>query len=184
MKLKNLIALLAASLPFAANASISVEQHISDKVTNWFQVDVKQVKSLAVRSTFDCKFYSATPTIRLPDSESSFGEHLFIHQGDTVEAISTPSSTQPLPEIANCIKTSFRLTDDLQADVLREALDGIYKSFSYGHREVEPYAIKKEGHWIIINDKFFDDYSGYIVKTSPDGQVKSISYSLELQGIE
>ncbi|MFM2590185.1 hypothetical protein [Vibrio sp. TBV020] len=180
MKLRSSVFLFTSILSTGALAS--VESQITDIVTTWFDVEVKKVKSLAVRASFDCEFYSGTPTINTTDGSSSFGDHYFLHSNGKVEAIVTPSTTQPLPQVTQCIKKDLVISNTEEAEVVLEALGDIFHAMNSSFREVEPHVIRKETHWELINDKFFDDYSGYIVKTAPDGTVKSISYSLELKG--
>ncbi len=171
--------MLSAICPLFAQAS--VEEQISNVVSSWFSVEVKQVKGLALRNVFDCDFYTATPNVSTTDGESSFGHHLFLHNDEIVEAFSGPSTTQPLPELTQCIKRDFSLTSTEQADVLLEALDTLFVSYG-AMREIEPYVMNKGTHWELVNDKFFDSFSGYVVKTTAKGTIKSVSYSLELKG--
>lgn len=180
MKLSSSVLLLTSV--FSASVSASIESQISDIVKTWFSVEVKKVKSLAIRAVFDCDFYSATPTVSTTDGSSSFGDHYFLHKDGQVELISSPSTTQPLPEFTQCFKKEFVITNGEDAEVLLEALSSIFHTYNSSFREVEPYVLQKETHWELIHDKFFEDYSGYVVKTAPDGTIKSLSYSLNLKG--
>lgn len=180
MKLSSSVLLFTSV--FSATASATVESQISDIVKTWFDVEIKKVKSLAVRAVFDCNFYSATPTVSTTDGTSSFGDHYFLQKDGQVELISSPSTTQPLPEFNQCFKKEFVISSSEDAEILLEALSGIFHTYNSSFREVEPYVLHKETHWELIHDKFFEDYSGYVVKTAPDGTIKSISYSLGLKG--
>lgn len=180
MKLRSSVLLLGSL--FSGASFANVEAQITDIVTTWFDVEVKKVKSLAVRATFDCEFYTGTPTISTADGSSSFGDHYFLHKGERVEALTLPSTTQSLPEISLCIKQDFKVTNIEEAEILLEALSDIFFTMGSSFREVEPHVVKKETHWELINDKFFDDFSGFTIKTTPDGSIQSLTYSLQLKG--
>lgn len=180
MKLSSSVLLFSSV--FSTGALASVESQITDIVTTWFDVEVKKVKSLAVRATFDCNFYTGTPTINTTDGSSSFGDHYFLHRDGQVEAIDIPSTNQPLPEITHCIKKDFIVSNTEEAEILLEALGDIFFAMGSSFNEVEPHVVKKQTHWELINDKFFEDYSGFVVKTTPEGNIKSVSYSLQLKG--
>jgi hypothetical protein len=74
------------------------------------------------------------------------------------------------------IKKGFLLKDEAAAKLFEAALNVLYpldedKRASIRH-------MKKDTQWIFIRDKFFDDYTAFIVSVGPNGAISKIEVKL------
>ncbi|CCN49612.1 conserved hypothetical protein [Vibrio nigripulchritudo MADA3029] len=181
MKLKlSLLPLIFTIGSFSTFAADNEKNIIEKKVMDWMHVEVKSVKGIAIRHVFSCSFYSATPVLKHRDGESSFGDYKFYSLNGQLEELMTPTSTQVMPDVSECLKSDFRLNTQEDAEYLLEALDTLFASGSHFDQGVEKKAIKGKDGWKLITGEFFDDLSGYKVVTDEKGKIKKIEYVLGL----
>lgn len=177
--MKNTI--LAFTLGLSASALASPQQQIEQKVASWMSVEVQPISSLAIRTAFQCEFFSATPVIKEPHGEMRFGGYLFYSLDDAVNSLEQPSSTQDLPDMSRCLNAGFDLSDKQNVLVFAEAVKSLYEFNSSSFSEqFETVIEKSDSGWTIITGAFFDDYSGYVIDLSNQQHGPKISYSLDL----
>ncbi|MDA0148213.1 hypothetical protein [Vibrio sp. LaRot3] len=178
--MKNSILLtISLSLLPSAHAQDSQDK-INNIVKQWFEVETHQINSMALRHTFQCQFYSATPVIKDPTGETSVGSHIFYSNNGQEALLTYPTTDEPLPDLTNCLKPNLRITNQQQADELLEAINDLFRSQNMMDSGFQTKATKTDQGWALITEEFFDDLSGYVVKTNSQGQITSISYSLGL----
>ncbi|MGF1754827.1 hypothetical protein L4C33_14685 [Vibrio makurazakiensis] len=179
--LVSFILLSVSNLVSAENNQLNHEQKIKKLVSERINIEVVNNKSIIQSFVFDCQFYSATPYLMSSDGgESSSESFLYYQQGDTLALMTSPTTTEPLPELSFCLKDNFVVTNQEQAQLLFEAIESVYPSSSMFDDRFEKKLVKASNGWIYINGEFFDDKKGYRVETTAEGKVIQIIHSLSL----
>ncbi|ARP40737.1 hypothetical protein [Vibrio syngnathi] len=183
---KTLLMLLTTTALFSeqVNAELNkneVVNQIQAQVSSWINIQVTPQSSIIQKMVFNCKFYSAIPSIKSPDgNEISSGSYRFYSHNGVLGAMTEPFTTQPLPELTMCLKEEFKVTNQDQAQLLFEAIETVYPDNSMFDERFPKEIIKNSYGWHFINGEIFGDKKGYVVESTSEGKVTKIIRSLNL----
>ena len=94
----------------------------------------------------------------------------------TVKMAETIHTDIECPVLTSMIRKDFLLADENAARLFESCLNTIYPVSDLELPNVRH--MKKDAQWIFIRDKFFDDYTAFIVTTGPNGAVTGIEVKL------
>nr|VVV05634.1 hypothetical protein AW0309160_03117 [Aliivibrio wodanis] len=173
------LALMSSSM--MVNANDVVKNDIRKEVQTWIDIEVAQKKSTLQKMVFSCDFYVASPKFKTPDGGSTgIGGYLFYKKGDQLDMLIQPSSDEAMPVLQSCIKPNFAVTDEDGAQLLMEAIESVFNQDLMFSDSFETQIKKTTKGWELITGDFFDDLSGYVIKTDKAGKITQIRYSLNL----
>lgn len=178
---KSLCIFALMSLPMTTHAKDVVKDDIRKEVKTWIDIDVVQKKSVIQKMVFSCDFYVASPKFKTPDGGSTgIGGYLFYKKGDQLDMLIQPSSDEAMPVLQSCIKSNFTVTDEDGAQLLMEAIESVFAQDQMFSDSFEKQIKKTTKGWELITGDFFEDLSGYVIKTDKTGKIIQIRHSLSL----
>ncbi|WP_155692126.1 hypothetical protein [Aliivibrio fischeri] len=178
---KSLCALALMLISVVANANDVVKDDIRKEVQTWIEIEVAQKKSTIQKMVFSCDFYVASPKFKTPDGGTTgIGGYLFYKNGEQLDSLVQPSSNETMPALQSCIKPNFTVIDEDGAQLLMEAIESVFAQDQMFSDSFEKQVKRTTKGWELITGDFFEDLSGYIIKTDKAGKITQIRYSLNL----
>ncbi|MUJ25675.1 hypothetical protein [Aliivibrio fischeri] len=178
---KSLCVLMLMSTSMMVNANDVVKNDIREEVQTWIDIEVAQKKSTIQKMVFSCDFYVASPKFKTPDGGTTgIGGYLFYKNGEQLDSLVQPSSNETMPALQSCIKPNFTVTDEDSAQLLMEAIESVFSQDQMFSDSFEKQVKRTTKGWELITGDFFEDLSGYIIKTDKAGKITQIRYSLNL----
>lgn len=108
---------------------------------------------------------------------SSCGDHNYVNiNGNTVTMAEGVHMDLECPVLLSMIKKDFLLKDENGAKLFEAALNVIYPVEEKEQANIRH--IKKGTQWIFLRNKFFDDFTAFIVTTSGAGTITKIELKL------
>ncbi len=182
-----LITLLAAiTLPTTAAPLIADTErpaHSAPQNNNDPEARAQPLQDKVLETVFTAQFY------RLAIRKRQTGDNTNTKEGITLAKVDQeyiyleqPTTDQPVPDLQRLIKKSFQIKTLDDARMIETALDILYPTTSrYTYGSLRGNTIRQQGNqWFFIRDRFFSDLEGFIFKTNDDGNILSVSYSLNL----
>jgi hypothetical protein len=179
--MKNLLLFLVALLiPLSLTAQTvdSQSQKLIDEfVKSNIDLQITPVDPVAVSKVFDGTFFKLGVGFIEAAGASSCGDDNYVNiNGNTVKMAEGVHMDLECPILLSMIKKGFLLKDEAGAKLFEAALNVLYpldedKRASIRH-------MKKDTQWIFIRDKFFDNYTAFIVSVGPNGAISKIELKL------
>jgi hypothetical protein len=138
------------------------------------------VGSANASKVFNGTFYLVDPAFNTDEGLSYVMElPMNINAGEIVlyELLSTDKE---LPALVSLIKKDFLLKDEAKAKLFEAALNDLYPVKESERANIKH--LKKNGQWIFLRAKFFDDQTAVIVTTEPSGKITKMEVKLAYSG--
>ncbi|RLA32227.1 MAG: hypothetical protein DRR11_08875 [Gammaproteobacteria bacterium] len=177
------IVIFHAPLSYGAGAEdkkAEVAQYHLDSLRTRLDIEVEVLESFAYKKVFSCNLYQVTPWMKSSDgSKESSGSYVVVETGDSYAPLVSPKNDEGNSQLITCFNDDFVVNSEEDAMTLLHALgsvtgDGV---------TTEDKVLKSADGWQLATGTFFDNFSGYQVKTDSAGKVLLIDYALELPAI-
>jgi len=180
--MKNLLfSFFLLTICFSATAQTpdpSSQKLIDAFVRSNVEFQLEEIDQTAVAKVFSGKFFKIlVGFVETGTGASSCGSDNYINvNGSVVNMIEPIHMDIDCPVLLALIKKDFLLQDENAAKLFEDALNVLYPVENDELTNVRH--LKEGSQWIFLRDKFFDDYTAFIVTTGPDGEVTKIDLIL------
>ena len=149
---------------------------IEDYLVSKLAYRVNEIDPAAVNKVFMGKFYIVSSGYTDIEGTGYCSNFYFNDNGGKLVEFEQPTADKEFPILLGMVKKDFRLKDEPSAKIYETALNVLFPvkdSEKAGLKHM-----KKNGQWIFIRGKFFDDYTAFIITTSPVGEITKIEIKL------
>lgn len=180
--MKNLFLTIIALLITLSLSSQEVDTEIKNLINTYVksntEAGIEAIDQTAVSKVFTGVFYKGLVGFNETGSGfSTCGTYNYFNVNGTkvimTEAIHTDIEC---PVLMSMIKKEFLLKDENGAKLFEAALNSIYPVDEEKMKDMRH--LKKDSQWIFVREKFFDDYTVFIVTTTAGGAITRIEAQL------
>ncbi len=173
-----LIAFLFPILVSSQTVDSQSQKLIETFVKSNIDIQTEPVDPAAVSKVFTGKFYKMmVGFIEGALGASSCGDHNYVNiNGSTVTMAEGVHMDLECPVLMSMIKKDFLLKDENAARLFEAALNALYPVEEA--EKVNIKHMKKGTQWIFLRNKFFDDFTAFLVTTDTKGIVTKIEVKL------
>jgi hypothetical protein len=180
--MKNLLFTIIALMVTLSLASQGVDANskklIDTYVKNNTQAELSTINQAAVSKVFTGTFFKGLVGFNETGSGlSNCGSDVYFNiNGTTVTMVETIHTDLECPVLMSLIKKEFLLKDENGAKLFEAALNSIYPVDEKENKDIKH--LKKGAQWIFVRNKFFDDYTVFILTTGANGAITKIEAKL------
>jgi hypothetical protein len=157
-----------------------VAQYHLDSLRTRLDIEVEVLESFAYKKVFSCKLYEVNPWVKNADgSKESSGSYVVVETEDGFAPLVSPKNDETNSQLIACFNDDFVANSEENAMLLLHALGSVTGDDVTTQDKV----LKSTDGWHLTTGTFFDDFSGYQVKTDSTGKVLQINYALKLPAI-
>jgi len=179
--------LILPLIPFLFLFSVSLSAQTVDSqsqklietfVKNNIDLQTKAVDPAIVSKVFTGNFCKiSVGFIEAGSGANSCGSDSFVNiNGTAVKMLETVHTDLECPNFMSLIKKDFLLKDETTAKLFEACLNILYPVDEKELPNVKH--MKKGSQWIFLREKFFDDFTAFIVTTGTNGAVTKIEVDL------
>jgi hypothetical protein len=174
----SLIALMFIINLFAQTITPESQKLIESFVKNNIDIQLEEIDQVAVSKVFSGTFFKINVGfIETGTGASSCGSDNYINvNGSAVSLIEPIHMDIECPVLMSIIKKDFLLKDENTAKLFEAALNVLYPVKEDELQNVKH--MRKDSQWIFLRDKFFDDFTAFIVTTGSNGNVTNVELKL------
>jgi hypothetical protein len=176
--ISSLIALMFIVNLFAQTIAPESQKLIESFVKSNIDIQLEEVDPIAVSKVFTGTFFKINVGfIETGTGASSCGSDNYINvNGSAVSMIEPVHMDIECPVLMSIIKKDFLLKDENTAKMFEAALNVLYPVKEDEIQNVKH--LHKDSQWIFLRDKFFDDFTAFIVTTGSNGNVTNVELKL------
>ncbi|MBE9540517.1 MAG: hypothetical protein IMF06_15650 [Proteobacteria bacterium] len=157
-----------------------VAQYHLDSLRTRLDIEVEVLGNFAYKKVFSCNLYQVKPWVKNTDgSKESSGSYVVVETGDGFAPLVSPKNDKINAQLIGCFNDDFVVNSEEDAVILQHALGSVTGDDVTTQDKV----MKSADGWQLTTGTFFDNFSGYQVKTDSAGKVQAIAYTLELPAI-
>ncbi|MDQ1296489.1 MAG: hypothetical protein QG611_467 [Bacteroidota bacterium] len=173
-----LIALMFIVNLFAQTIAPESQKLIESFVKSNIDIQLEEVDPIVVSKVFTGTFFKIiVGFIETGTGASSCGSDNYINvNGSAVSLIEPIHMDIECPVLMSIIKKDFLLKDENTAKMFEAALNVLYPVKEDEIQNVKH--LHKDSQWIFLRDKFFDDFTAFIVTTGSNGNVTNVELKL------
>ena len=162
---------------YAQTLSQEEKTSIQNVIYKMIKIDAARIDSPAMGKVFAGTIYNVKLT-RGPSSGFSIGmgKLLLARVGNTFVEPEGTQTNKSMPNLKSAIRKDFRLNSQKDAELLQQALDGVYKITSSSDKKAKA-IIHKGDEWIFVRGNFFKKKKSFVFKVT-NGVITEINYSL------
>lgn len=151
-----------------------IETFVKSNITT----EIEPVDPVAVSKVFTGKFFRIMVNfIETGAGGSTCGDHNYVNINGTKVTMTEGIHTDlECPVLMSMVRPDFLLKDENGAKLFEAALNVIYPVDE--NEKVNIKHMKKGANWIFLRNKFFDDYTAFIVTVNPAGKITKIQAEL------
>ena len=178
-----LLSMLVSYVPLSyggEDREAEVAQYALESIQTRLDIEVEALTSFAYKKVFSCSLYQVTPWMKNTDgSKESSGGYVVIDTGDGFAPLVSPKNDETNSQLIACFNDGFAVNSEEDAMTLLHALGSVTDDAV----TTEDKVMKSADGWQLTTGTFFDNFSGYQVKTDNAGKVLQIDYAMELPAI-
>lgn len=179
--MKNLLAfLIFVMFPVCIIAQTPDSQSqklIDGYVKNNMDIQIKSMDQAAVSKVFSGQFSKVLVGFIEAAGSSWCGDTNYVNiNAGTVKMIEGVHMDLEAPILMSLVKKDFRLKDEAGAKLFEAALNMLYPVEAKEKPNIRH--MKKGAQWIFIRNKFFDDYTAFLVTVDTGGVITKIDLKL------
>lgn len=156
----------------------NTQKTIETFVKSNIETQVEPVDPETVGKVFNGTFYKIkVGFIESGTGANSCGSDNYVSVNETTVKMIEPIHMDiECPILMSLVKKDFLFKDENAAALFEAALNLLYPVEKDEMQNVKH--LKKDGQWVFLRGKFFDNYTAFIATTSPDGKVNKIELVL------
>ncbi len=180
--MKNIVTTIIALMITVSLSSQGVDANDSKLIDNFVKsntrAEISGIDQADVSKVFTGVFYKVLVGYNETGSGLSYcGSDTYFNVNGTMVVMAESIHTDiECPVLLSLIKKDFLLKDENAAKLFESALNTIYPVGESEMGDVKH--LKKDSQWIFVREKFFDDYTVFIVTVGADNAVTKIEAKL------